>query len=124
MSVRDLTFCGSSAAICMAMAPPIDAQVERDARDDAPTSSDVQTPRDDGTTIRDVPVANLIPPPDVVQPPTDDGTTKRDVPVANLLPPPDVAQPTPDVVTPVDNGVMIRDVPVANLIPPPLDAGR
>jgi hypothetical protein len=48
----------------------------------------------------------------------------RDVPVANLLPPPDVAQPTPDVVTPVDNGVMIRDVPVANLIPPPLDAGR
>ena len=123
MSAISQLDCASNATANL-VAPPIDAQVERDARDDAPTSSDVQTPRDDGTTIRDVPVANLIPPPDVVQPPTDDGTTMRDVPVANLLPPPDVAQPTPDVVTPVDNGVMIRDVPVANLIPPPLDAGR
>jgi hypothetical protein len=123
MSAISQLDCVSSATANL-VAPPIDAQVERDARDDAPTASDAQTPRDDGTTIRDVPVANLIPPPDVVQPPTDDGTTMRDVPVANLLPPPDVAQPTPDVVTPVDNGVMIRDVPVANLIPPPLDAGR
>jgi len=123
MSAISQLDCASNATANL-VAPPIDAQVERDARDDAPTASDAQTPRDDGTTIRDVPVANLIPPPDVVQPPTDDGTTMRDVPVANLLPPPDVAQPTPDVVTPVDNGVMIRDVPVANLIPPPLDAGR
>jgi hypothetical protein len=98
MSAISQLDCASNATANL-VAPPIDAQVERDARDDAPTASDVQTPRDDGTTM-------------------------RDVPVANLLPPPDVAQPTPDVVTPVDNGVMIRDVPVANLIPPPLDAGR
>lgn len=130
MSAISQLDCASNATANL-VAPPIDAQVERDARDDAPTASDAQTPRDDGTTIRDVPVANLIPPPDVAQPPTDvaqppadDGTTMRDVPVANLLPPPDVAQPTPDVVTPADTAVMIRDVPVANLIPPPLDAGR
>lgn len=81
----------SSSTVANLVAPPQDAEVESDARADA-QSGDAVTPRDDGTTMRDVPVANLIPPPEDVVMPRDDGTTMRDVPVANLIPPPDASR--------------------------------
>jgi hypothetical protein len=119
----------SSSTVANLIVPPQDAGEVTDAQADRPNPSDVVTPRDDGTVLRDVPVANLLPPPDVTQPvdvpaPTDTGVTMRDVPVANLIPPPEDVPAPVDVVTPTDTGVMLRDIPVANLIPPPPDSGR
>lgn len=88
----------SSSTVANLVAPPEDSGALTDVADDRADVTDVVTPRDDGNTMRDVPVANLIPPPDVVQP--------------------------QDVVEPQDDGVTMRDVPVANLVPPPMDSGR
>ena len=58
----------SSSTVANLVAPPEDSGTVTDVADDRTDVTDVVTPQDDGVTMRDVPVANLIPPPDVVQP--------------------------------------------------------
>lgn len=115
----------SSTSVANLVAPPEDTGV------DAGPMTDVGTDR--GPILVDVPVANLLPPPDVFM--LDRGPDLSDTPVANLVAPPDVVMPqdTPDVTDAqdapdvqdvgTDRGPDFRDIPVANLVPPP-DSGR